>query len=78
MGNTDSKPTQFASFMRDYQKREEVHDDRYGRVTIFNKAHTPTELIMVKDRWTNTPPDAVELHGMSASRAQNTHKNLAK
>lgn len=78
MGHTESKPEQFANFIKSYQKREEVNDDRYGNVTIYNHAHNPTDLIMVKDRWTNTPPDAAELAGMTNTRVQNNHKNLAK
>lgn len=79
MGNAQSSaPEKFDNFLKDYQKREEVNDDRFGRVTIMNHAHNPTDLIMVKDRWTNTPPDAAELAGMSSSRVQNVHKSLAK
>ena len=78
MGNVDSKPAQFSNFMKDYQKREEVQDDRFGRVTIYNHAHNPTDLIMVKDRWTNTPPDADQLAGYATNRVTNVHKNLAK
>lgn len=77
MGNAPSKDT-FTNFIATYQKREEVNDDRYGNVTIYNHGHNPTELIMVKEKWTNTPEDAQQLQGMSVSRVQNNHKNLAK
>lgn len=78
MGNTESQPAKFAAFLGQYQKREEVEDDRFGRVTIYNQEHNPTDLIMVKEKWTNTPGDAFALETNIGSRVHNNHKNLAK
>lgn len=78
MGAASSKPAQFESFLTNYQKRGDENDDRFGQISVYNHLHNPGEMIMVKERWTNTPPDAAELAGMSASRVQNNHRALAK
>lgn len=78
MGAASSKPAQFEAYLTQYQKRTDEKDDRFGDIAVYNHLHNPQEMIMVKERWTNTAPDAAELAGMSASRVQNNHRALAK
>jgi serine/threonine protein kinase len=78
MGNTESSGKGVSKFLESYQKREEVNDDRFGKVTIYNQSHNPSNQIMVKSRWSNTAPDATELESFSSARSTNNHKCLSK
>jgi len=78
MGPLPDYPREFENILKDYQKREKVKDDRFDVVTVYNLAHSPTELMIVKDKWTHSAGDATELNSFVQTRSQNAHKGLAK
>lgn len=68
----------FERLLKDYQKREQMVDDRFGEVTLYNLTHSPAELLVVKDKWVNTEADSRELTAFIETRTNNPHKGLAK
>lgn len=61
-----------------FQKRETFSDERYGKVTLYNHNHDPQNLLLLKEKWTNTNQESSELNNFIKSRSQINHPNIAK
>lgn len=61
-----------------FQKRETYDDERYGRVSVFNHKHDPQNLLILKEKWTNTNQETNELNSFIRTRSQINHPNIAK
>lgn len=78
MGNTlQYKEDSTDRVLADCQKREKLFDDRLGTVTVYNLSHSPTEMVILKERWLNSQIDSNELNAFVGSRSLNNHKGLA-
>lgn len=76
MGNNQSREVE--EFKNQYVKHGEVDDSRYGHVTFYHSKYNPQEVVMVKDKWTNSIAESQEIAGFIENRKDISHPNLAE
>ena len=77
MGNSNER-TAMQTFKKDYEKRALDENDRYGRTKYYSKRSNPSEIIMVKDYWTNNLDESTSYDEMVNTRKELNHENLAR
>jgi len=76
MGNSQSREVE--EFKNQYAKHGETNDPRYGHVTFYHSKYNPQEIVMVKDKWTNSLTESQEIAGFIENRKDINHPNLAE
>lgn len=56
MGNKHSK--ELDEFEKNYQYLEQQKDPRYDSVKFYHRKDNVNDLLLLKDRWTNSPEDS--------------------
>ena len=74
MGNNQSR--EIEEFKDQYQKQKDFKDPRYGDVTFYHAKHNPDNMVMVKDKWTNSLSESQEITGFIENRKNISHPNL--
>lgn len=76
MGNNQSREVE--EFKRNYVKHGETDDPRFGKVTFYHSKYNPQEIVMVKDKWTNSLTESQEIAGFIENRKDIVDPNLAE
>ena len=76
MGNNQSR--EIEEFKNQYAKHGETNDPRYGNVSFYHSKYNPQEIVMVKDKWTNSLSESQEITGFIENRKDISHQNLAE
>lgn len=76
MGNNQSRDVE--EFKNQYVKHGEVNDPRYGHVTFYHSKYNPQDIVMAKDKWTNSLTESQEIAGFIENRKDINHPNLAE
>jgi len=77
MGNSASS-TQYEQFNRDYVKYGEAKDPHYGHVVYYHERSNPNNLVLVKDKWTNSLAESQDINAFVQNRQGIEHPNLAR
>jgi hypothetical protein len=75
MGNSSS--TQYEQFHQYYVKHGENKDPRYGHVVYYHHRNQPKDLVLVKDKWTNSLAESQDINTFVQNRQSIDHPNLA-
>jgi len=75
MGNSSS--TQYEQFHQYYVKHGEDKDPRYGHVVYYHHRNQPKDLVLVKDKWTNSLAESQDINTFVQNRQSIDHPNLA-
>ena len=76
MGNQQSNP-QIEEFTRSNVKHSEEDDPRFGHVSYFHNANKPSDMVMVKQQWTNSLTEEQNFNDVLQARQFIQHPNLA-
>ena len=76
MGNNQSREVE--EFKSQYVKHAETSDPRYGNVNLYHSKYDPQEIVLVKDKWTNSLAESQEIAGFIDNRKDIMHPNLAE
>lgn len=76
MGNSESKDID--SFKENYKKHNERKDPRYGNVSNWHSRNNPQDLVLIKNKWTNSPNESQEINALIDNRKDIYHPNLAQ
>ncbi len=76
MGNNQSKDIE--NFRNNYKKHKETKDPRYGSVKYFHNKGNPSDLVVVKDKWTKSLNESQEINALIENRKDIYHPNLAQ
>ena len=78
MGNSASKSAEYQQFREYYVKHGKTDDPRYGHVAFYHHRNQPSDLILVKDKWTNTLAESQDINSFVLNRQSISHPNLAQ
>ena len=76
MGNSQSNEVE--QFKKFYDKHGQSEDPRYGKVEFYHHKHTPEELVMLKENWTNSLSESQDINAHIENRKDVSHPNLAR
>lgn len=71
-------PEKLKDLLSNYQKRNQVNDDRFDTITVYTSRQNHSEMIAVKENWANSIPDSIRRNKIVDSRPQPQIPSLAK
>ena len=77
MGNSNER-TDVDTFKNQYEKRALDTSERYGKAKFYSKKSDASDMLMVKDYWTNNLDESTSYDEMVEIRKDINHENLAK
>ena len=77
MGNSSSTSAEYKEFRKYYIKHGEDDDPRYGHIVYYHHRNQPSDLILLKDKWTNSLSESQDINTFVLNRQSITHPNLA-
>jgi len=78
MGNKSAAQSEVENFKNNYIKHGEEDNKNYGHVTYFHNKYSPSEMVMVKNQWSNSLSESEDMDAIIANRQNINHPNIAK
>lgn len=78
MGNKSSAQSEIENFQKNYVKHGEENNKNYGKVTYYHNSHNPSDMVMLKNQWSNSLADSEDMDAIIQNRQAINHPNIAQ
>ena len=78
MGNKSSAQAEIDNFNNNFVKHGEEVNKNYGKVNYYHNKHNPSDMVMLKNQWSNSLAEAEDMDAIISNRQNIVHPNIAQ